>query len=348
MIRRNIRLLPLYLFSTACVAPAASTNPASAVAAATDPVLAQVDGVPIHRSNLDPKIEHELKSIENEAKQRSFHMLWAGVDEAINRNLMHKEASRRKMSLEDLRAEEIYAKAVEPTDDELRAAYDAYEEQIGVPFEMAAPILKRQMLEQRRNEQEQAFAERLRSAADVRHAVTVPDLPRFQVDAGDSPARGADGARVTLVEFSDFQCPYCGRARKMFEELATLYPNDLRIVFRDFPLRQHPRAQAAAEAAHCAYEQSKFWQYHDLLFDNPSDLEDADLDRYGEEVELDPTEFTACRQSDRPKAAVAANKMDAEKYGVEGTPAVFINGMKLIGLLPMPLMQALIDHELDR
>jgi predicted DsbA family dithiol-disulfide isomerase len=351
MVKKDSWLLPLLLLATGCIAPAETASPASAGAPtpnATDPVLAQIDGVPIHRSNLDPEIERELKSIDNEAKQRSFHMLWAGVDEAINRSLMHREAARRDVSVEDLRAQEVYAKAVEPADEEVRAAYDTYKEQIGVPFEMAAPILKRQLLERRRKEQEQAFVERLRSAADVRHAVPVPELPRFDIEAGDSPSRGSDRAGVTLIEFSDFQCPYCGQARKMLEELAARYPNDMRIVFRDFPLRQHPRAQAAAEAAHCAHEQDKFWPYHDLLFANASDLEDSALDRYAEEAKLDLAEFTACLQSERPKTAVAANKAAGERYGIEGTPAIFINGIKLIGLLPLPLMQALIDRELGR
>jgi protein-disulfide isomerase len=163
----------------------------------------------------------------------------------------------------------------------------------------------------------------------------------------DGPALGPSSAKVTLVAYSDFQCPYCARARKVVEQLHELYPKELRIVFRHFPLAQHAQARPAAEAAECAEEQGKFWPYHDLLFDNPSALAKADLERYATDVKLDPNAFTTCLGSDRPKAVVAAAEAEGKRFGVQGTPALFLNGMKLIGLLPLPLLQALIDKELS-
>src|SRR5262249_2403115 len=149
-------------------------------------------------------------------------------------------------------------------------------------------------------------------------------------------------AKVTVIEFSDFQCPYCAQARRMIERLAELYPDTLKVVYRDFPLAQHPQARAAAEAAQCANEQKKFWSYHALLFQNASALEAADLKRYASQADLDVAKFESCIASDRPKMAVAANEEAGRKFGVEGTPAIFVNGIKLVGLLPMPLLQALV------
>jgi len=157
---------------------------------------------------------------------------------------------------------------------------------------------------------------------------------------------GNDDAKVTVVEFSDFECPYCSRASQTLKKLRTLYPDTLRIAFRDFPLSQHKDAKPAAEAAQCAREQGKFWEYHDLLFENTRALSAPDLKSYAEKLELDLKVFAACLATDRPKKIVADNAEAARRFGVEGTPALFVNGIKLIGLLPLPLMQAIIDREL--
>ena len=157
---------------------------------------------------------------------------------------------------------------------------------------------------------------------------------------------GAEKPIVTLVEYSDFQCPYCAQASEVVKQLLEIYPNVLKVVFKDYPLPQHTQAYDASVAAHCAKEQNKFWPYHDLLFKNPQALGADDLKKYALDAGLDEKVFAECLGSGHTKVIVDAHKSEGEQLGVQGTPALFINGMKLIGLLPMPLLRAIIDREL--
>lgn len=347
---RPLVLSVCLLALTACPTPEAPpAQPCPTAPSASDDgrVLGVVNGVEIRRRDLSDEIGDELKKITNESKQREFHMLWVAVDEAISDQLLEQEAKRQSLTVEELRDKEIGSRLVMPSDEVIQKIYDNNKDIIDASFEQAAPHIKRQLVEEQLTDLHRAFVARLRNSADVRFAVPAPDLPRFDVDAGNAPVWGNEKAKVTLIEFSDFECPYCGRASQTLKKLRALYPKTLKIVFRDFPLSQHENAKPAAEAAQCAREQGKFWEYHDVLFENARALTAADLKRYAEQVGLDLEAFAACLATDRPKRIVADNAEAARRFGVEGTPALFVNGIKLIGLLPLPLMQAIIDRELS-
>lgn len=318
------------------------------VSASGDPneVLGIVNGMEIKRSHLGPGLEQELKAIDNEALQRRFHVLWAAVDSAITNAVLAQEAQRQGKTPTELRAQELETQAAAPTDEEIRKIYDDNKDIISVPFEEAAPFLNKQLAAERFAVAERALVGNLRDKADIRYAIKAPTLPRFPVEGGGSPSFGEKDAPVTVVEFSDFECPYCGRASRQLKQLAELYPKSVRIVFRDFPLSQHKNARAAAEAARCANEQERFWEYHDRLFENPKALGPEELREYAEKLGLNMEQFQECLRSDRPKKEVQANLEAGRRFGVEGTPAVFVNGIKLIGLLPIPMMRAIIDKEL--
>jgi protein-disulfide isomerase len=184
--------------------------------------------------------------------------------------------------------------------------------------------------------------DRLREAAKVEILI---EPPRVQI-AANGPSRGPEAAKVTIVEFSDFQCPFCKRVTPTLEAIAERYPNDVRIVYRNFPLRNHTRATPAAEAALCAEEQGKFWPYHDLLFANPRALEDSHFSSYAEQLELDKEAFEACYQEGRFRDQVARDLAEGRAAGVTGTPAFFVNGMMLSGAQPKEAFFELIDAEL--
>jgi protein-disulfide isomerase len=321
---------------------------ASSISGGDTTPLGSVDGEPITRKDLPREASERLLELENELEQRRFHMLWAGVESVVAERLLQKEAKRRNVSVEELRKSEIDDKLTPPSDEEVRRLYDENKEVIGASFEAAAPHIKSELSSERKTQLERTLIESLRQGANVAYTLPAPNLPRVALEIGKAPALGPDDARVTLVEYSDFQCPYCARAKSLLHKLHELYPNDLRIVFRHFPLAQHPQARGAAEASHCAFEQDKFWPFHDLLFDNSQALAAADLKRWAQDAKLDVPAFEACLSSPRPSQAVRQNEEEGRKVGVEGTPAIYINGMKLIGLLPLPLMQSLIDRELGR
>lgn len=321
--------------------------PDTGVAAPAE-LLGSIDGKPVRRADLEPQTQRRLIEQQNEAEQRKLHSLWLAFEDEISERLFEKEAARRGVTVAELRTEEIEKKVPAPSDEEVRAIYDANASEIGVPYEIALEPIRRQMLEQAREESERAFVEKLREGAIVEYKLPVPALPRFDVAEGGGYAAGPEDAKITIVAFSDFQCPYCAQGRRLIDDLERLYPNQVRVVFRDFPLSQHPRARAAARAAFCAGEQGKFWPYHDKLFDNQQALADADLTRHAQELGLSMDAYNACLTSERPAAAVSAHEAAGMALGVQGTPSLFVNGIKLIGLLPLPVMQSLIDSEITR
>jgi protein-disulfide isomerase len=328
--------------------PPPAVCPSTPNAQQANDVLGALDGIPIKRSQLSTERQNEIKVEENESLQRRFTSLYLGVDDIVSEMLMKREAERRGVAVEALYEQEIVAKVTEPTDEEVREVYEANHDQIPVPLEQAAPYIRRQMSVQRATESLRAFIDQAKAKVDLRYSIPVPELPRFDVDGGDNPTSGPNDAKVTIIEFSDFECPYCSRANKLLMRIKELYPDKIRLVFRDFPLSQHAKARGAAAAAYCANEQGKFWAYHDLLFANAPAIAEADLKKAAETVGLELKAFDTCLSSDRPEKAIKSDEEAARKLALDGTPGLFVNGMKLVGVLPLPLMQALVDKELSR
>jgi protein-disulfide isomerase len=164
--------------------------------------------------------------------------------------------------------------------------------------------------------------------------------------AADGPAKGPKTAKVTIVEFSDFQCPYCSRGKKVMEEVVAKYGDKVRLVFRDFPLDFHDKAQKAAEAGQCANDQGKFWAMHDWMFDNQQALDIPALKGAAKTMGMDSTAFDSCLDSGKHAALIKKNTKDGQEAGVRGTPAFFVNGVFLSGALPFEKFKTEIDRAL--
>ncbi len=171
---------------------------------------------------------------------------------------------------------------------------------------------------------------------------------RVDVSADDDPARGPEDARVTVIEFADFQCPYCGRFHSQTLPLILQeYGDRIRFVYRDFPLTaSHPFAEKAAEAGECAHEQGKFWEYHDVLYLNQGALDRASLGRYAQNLGLDTGTFDRCLDSGKYAAEVANDLQAGAAAGVRGTPAFFVNGELISGAQPYNVFKTAIDAAL--
>lgn len=184
-------------------------------------------------------------------------------------------------------------------------------------------------------------------------ATPVTPVP-VTIEPGDNPAKGPADAKVTIIEFSDFECPYCGRfVLDTFPQILQNYGDKVRFVFMNFPLTSiHPNAAKAAEASECANDQGAFWQYHDLLFQNQDALDVASLKNYAQAAGLDAAKFNQCLDSGEKAAAVQADVAVATKAVQEagldrfGTPAFFINGMHLGGAQPFANFKAALDAAL--
>lgn len=177
-------------------------------------------------------------------------------------------------------------------------------------------------------------------------AAAEPAVQRIEV--GTSPARGPKDAPVTLVVFSDFECPFCGRAEPTVHQLENEYQGKLRVVFKNQPLPMHANARPAALAALAANEQGKFWEFHDVLFDNQRALDRASLEKYAQQAGLDVGRFRAALDSGKFDAQLSADMAEASRVGVTGTPTFFINGRQLVGAQPVEQFRRLIDEELGK
>jgi protein-disulfide isomerase len=165
----------------------------------------------------------------------------------------------------------------------------------------------------------------------------------MRVPVGDSPQRGPSDAWVTIVEFSDVQCPYCGKAEPTIEQVLADFPADVRLVYKHFPLSIHPDARPAANAAECARAQGYFWELHDLLFQHQTALDAASLATYASEIPLDLAAWQACFDARTYDGRVAADLTEGESAGVPGTPTFAINGEPLVGAQPLAAFEAMVE-----
>lgn len=170
----------------------------------------------------------------------------------------------------------------------------------------------------------------------------------YSVPVGDAVTQGPDDAWVTIVEVSDFQCPFCNRVNPTLKQIKEKYGDDVRIAFKHNPLSFHKRAQAAALAAECARDQNKFWEMHDQLFANQRALEDADLEKYAQQIGLNMTDYKACYSSGKYNERILQQQRAMVSLGARGTPAFFINGRFLSGAQPLASFERLIDEELNK
>jgi protein-disulfide isomerase len=317
---------------------AAETPPSPAV-----DVVATIAGEPFTAAQLEEAAGARLFRLRTEQYQAQRQIL----DDEIARRLLEREAAARKVTTAELLKQEVEAKVAPVTEEEQKAFYAQNKARMGDMTE--ADALKRieaGLRQQRTGERQAAFLSGLRAKADV-HVMLEP--PRLALTVGDDPTRGPADAPVTIVEFSDFQCPFCSRATATLKKLDAAYPGKIRLVYRDFPLVQiHPNAARAAEAAACANEQGKFWPMHDAMFEHQDKLAEADLKASAAALGLDAAAFNACLESGRHTADWKKDAAEGDRYGVSSTPAFFINGRLVVGAQPYESFARILDEELAR
>jgi protein-disulfide isomerase len=195
---------------------------------------------------------------------------------------------------------------------------------------------------------DEAIAESKASKFGTRPVPKLLDDP-VPIPTLGSPVMGLGNARITLVEFSDFQCPYCSKAVAQINATLKAYPNDVRLIFKQYPLVElHPAAAISAAASLAAHQQGKFWPMHDVMFANRPKLSRQWILAWAQEIGLDMKRFTADLDSDAIKKAVLRDQADGDKAGVEGTPTVFLNGQRYNGDLAPDAIKPVIDGELKR
>ena len=307
-----------------------------------DPVVATYDDQTIRLSELDKEAKPQIIKAMMNIDQARQGML----DKVLFDTLAEAEATAAGMEVEAWKTQEIDDKITAVTDEEARAFFEENPPRGGKgDFDKMKVRVVSHMERQRKQERYQAVMEELKT----KHNVSVTLEPfRIDVDADDDPFKGPADAAVTIIEFADFQCGFCGRARPNTESVLEMYPDTVRFVFRDYPIPKHPRAARMAEGAHCAGEQDKYWEYFDRLFDNPRKTTDDDLKEHAEALGLDAEAFGTCLDENRYAAEIQKDFEDGAAAGVSGTPAFFINGRMLSGAQPAEKFAEIIDDELRR
>jgi protein-disulfide isomerase len=321
-------------------APAAAV-PSSSAALPGVGVVAEVDGAPILASELEEKASGRLARV----RQEEYEVRRQALDELIAERLVAAEAAKRRLSTEDLVRQEVDAKVAALPADQVETIYEQNKVRFAGQTRADALARIREVMGQRaKAERRAAWEKELRDAARVAVRLEAP-RGSVKIPAG-APSTGPAGAPVTIVEFTDYQCPYCHRAQGVIDELLGRYSGKVRLVHLDFPLDGHPGAVPAARAARCAGEQGRFWEYHRNLMTAPGPLDETDLEGRASALHLNASAFGACLSSGRHDAAIQASLRQGEAMGVTGTPAYFVNGRMLAGARPIESFTELVDAEL--
>jgi protein-disulfide isomerase len=316
------------------------------VKASAPAVLAEVEGEPITEAD----VAEAGGAAYARLQQQLFELRRQRVSELIDRRLAAREAARRGTSVQELLEAEVTTKAV-VSEEEAKAYVAARPGEFRErdPLEARVAQARARMAGLKLRTRRQEFFAELRSRARISDYLQPPEPYRAPVDAKGERVRGPAAAPVTIVEFSDFHCPFCRRVQPALDRVRATYGDKVRLVYRDFPLdATHAGARRAAEAARCAGEQGKFWEFHDVLYRNEADASDAALGRLAGQAGVEGAALLACVASGRQAAAVSADGRAGAALGVNSTPTFFVNGRPLAGARSFESFSRLIDEELGR
>ncbi len=287
-------------------------------------VFAAVNGKRITSGDL----EDALKPLIFSVQEQVYTLRKQSLDEKINDLLLEQEAKKKNLAAAALFDAEVMPRVKPVTEEDARKLYDEKKATVQGSFDQLRPQIIQYLQSLAQAKAAEEYAGQLRNGATVQVFLKQPDPPVFDIAIDDRPWRGGANAPVTIVEFTDYECPSCGATQPVLEEVAKEFGDKVRLVVRNFPLGQHTHAFKAAEASEAAREQDKYWEYAALLFTNQKALEVDRLKEYASQLGLDRKKFDAALDSGRFFGKVKRDLADGDKIGVDSTPSVFINGKR--------------------
>jgi len=349
-INRSVTALLFVAGAVATTVFAASfASSATIRSGASGEIAARVGTRDVTLADVDARWQREDPAKYTEAMQALYDSRKKALKSVVGDVLVESAASSRGMTVEQYVDVELTQRVQPVKASDVMAFYAAN-----------ADVLGNQPLERHRERIEQTLERRARdraydslisdlAAAGPAIGIFI-DAPRQTTPVSDAdPALGDRGAPVTIVAFSDFQCPFCARVEPTLKEIRRAYGDKVRIVWKDFPLTTiHPQAFKAAEASHCAGEQQRYWDYHERLFASQAEMSVTDLKTHAAALGLDIQAFGRCLESSRYSARVKESLDAGAKLGVEATPTLLINGRTVSGAHPMEVFAGIIDEELAR
>jgi protein-disulfide isomerase len=275
-----------------------------------------------------------------QARYKYYEAERKALDDFVDQKLLEMEAHRRNLTTQQLLQQEVLSHVKDPTEDQLQVYYEG----LGTdqPYEAVRQKVLDSIREIRTNKYRAAYVLTLREQADIRILLAPPQT---QVAVNDDPLLGSADAPVLLVEFADYECPYCQRVHADVKRLQAEYGGRLAVVYKDFPLPMHAHAQKAAEAARCAGLQNRYWDYHDQLFTNKQ-LEVPQLKDLARTLKLDGASFDQCLDSGAQAAVVEKDKAQGLALGLTGTPSFFVNGHFFSGAVDYYTLRASVEQQL--
>ena len=326
-----------------------SSAPAAQQPAAAGDAAARVGQRVITNKELDDRWKALDPAGHAEAQQKSYDGKRAALDAIVAEALIAEAAKKKNMTPEAFEQAELKARIKPIGEADVVTFYQSNINQMqGRSLEVMAPAIRKYLQDQQNDAARTALIAELRKSGPAVSVLFEPPRHEIEVTAED-PAIGTPSAPVTLVEFSDFQCPFCQRVAPTLKQVKDTYGDKVRVVWKDFPLTQiHPQAFKAGEAAHCAADQGKFWEYHDRLFANQQALQPNDLKKYAADLGLDAAAFGTCLDTSKYGERVRDGVAEGSRLGVNSTPTIYVNGRVLSGAQPYEVIAAVIDEELSK
>jgi protein-disulfide isomerase len=316
--------------------------PSVVMAEAPTDVVATVGDISITRAELEKAVKAQLVEVDNQR----YEILEEGLNNLVSEKLLGLQAKAEGKSTEDYQKELMTAEVAEPTDAEIQKIYDENKEQLGGK---SLEEVKGRIVEFLKNQGRAQKAQALLADLRTKHPTSIKLTPPIiEVSDGGRASRGGGAtAPITIIGFSDYECPYCKKGEEVIAEVMAAYPDKVRYVHRDYPLPFHKAARPAAEAARCAGEQGKFWEVHDALFKAPA-LTEQNVVEIAVAAGADKTKLEECMTSGRTKSMIDEDMTAGGDVGVTGTPAFFVNGRMLSGAQPLERFKSIIDAELAK
>lgn len=313
---------------------------------ADDDVVARVGDIEVTFGELEAAWRDNDAASRLRMLQELYETRRRALDILLGDKLIEREASSRGVTRDELLITELPSRTLDVTEEEVQLLWDRNKDRFpDQTIEDLRPEIVAAIEQQRPIQALHAYTNELRDAAgDVvvllePHREAIATLP-------EDPARGPADAPVEIVEFSDFDCPYCQRATETIEQLLEEFAGQIRFVYKDYPLPTHPDAFKAAEAGNCAHEQDRFWELHDTMFANQGALSVEELHAYAENLGLDTDAFAECLDSGRHTATVERDMAIGDGYGVSSTPTLFLNGRAVLGAAPYDTFAEIVREEI--
>ena len=347
------------LFVAVSICAAAGISAAQGPAAGADPMkrlandtpVAMIDGEIIRMRDLDAYSQSQDPRKVFQLNQQLYEFRQKMLDTMLGERLLSMEARTANVTVEQIVAQKAIVQRV--TEAEILEMFNRANLQPNpgypqVDLATARPMIARVLEDRKKAEARARYVEQLKAKARKAGKPIATNLqpPRQAITvAKTDPARGA--GKVEVVEFSDFECPYCRQVEPVLRSILTQFDGRIKLVWKDFPLPDHQFAQSAAEAARCAGDQGKFWQYHDVLFANQQALASEDLKKHADTLGLEPRAFSQCLDGGKYRALITGALQAAAPYVVLATPTVFINGRMVMGVAPQETYARIISEELE-